>query len=295
MVKSFRNRNRRNFKWIYLFVLPTVIIFVLFYLVPILEVIVTSFMEWDGYNTATFKGIENYISLFSRNSFLLALRNFVLWALIAAIFHVGFGVLVAFIFYQKPRGWRFARTVFMIPNVISAAAWAIIYRFIFNNQFGILNQIMRIFSPDFNVNWFYSSPYAFWAVTFTWLFYAVIVTLIVHSELVNIPTEINEAAKIDGATGLQLIFKIQLPLCRNAIGTSIILSITSRITMYEQIALTTAGGPGDDTMSLSLLLVSSLMDYRYGLANAVGVIMLLLGVVVLLVINKTFKMNEALY
>ena len=295
MVKSFRNRNRRNFKWIYLFVLPTVIIFVLFYLVPILEVIVTSFMEWDGYNTATFKGIENYISLFSRNSFLLALRNFVLWALIAAIFHVGIGVLVAFIFYQKPRGWRFARTVFMIPNVISAAAWAIIYRFIFNNQFGILNQIMRIFNPDFNVNWFYSSPYAFWAVTFTWLFYAVIVTLIVHSELVNIPTEINEAAKIDGATGLQLIFKIQLPLCRNAIGTSIILSITSRITMYEQIALTTAGGPGDDTMSLSLLLVSSLMDYRYGFANAVGVIMLLLGVVVLLVINKTFKMNEALY
>lgn len=65
--------------------------------------------------------------------------------------------------------------------------------------------------------------------------------------------------------------------------------------MYEQIALTTAGGPGDDTMSLSLLLVSSLMDYRYGFANAVGVIMLLLGVVVLLVINKTFKMNEALY
>lgn len=65
--------------------------------------------------------------------------------------------------------------------------------------------------------------------------------------------------------------------------------------MYEQIALTTAGGPGDDTMSLSLLLVSSLMDYRYGFANAVGVIMLLLGVVVLLVINKTFKMNETLY
>ena len=80
-------------------------------------------------------------------------------------------------------------------------------------------------------------------VTFTWLFYAVIVTLLVLGDLMNIPQELNEAAKIDGASGWQLVRHIQLPLCRSAIGTSVICTLTSRISMYEQISLTTQGGP----------------------------------------------------
>ena len=74
-----------------------------------------------------------------------------------------------------------------------------------------------------------------------------------------------------------------------------ICSLTARITMYEQISLTTAGGPGDDTMSLSILLVNNLMDYRYGRANAIGVIMFIIGLIVLAVINKAFRMNESDY
>ena len=288
-------RTRKNYKWIYLFLLPTLVIFLLFYLVPILQVFMTSFTSWDGFNPPSFNGITNYLNLFSRSSFHLALRNLLLWSLIAATVHVGFGVLVAFIFYQKPRGWKLTRTVFMIPNVISAAAWAMIYRFFFNNNFGILNQLIRFVDPDFSVNWLYSSPWAFIAVTLTWVFYAVIVALVVHGDLMSIPEEINEAAIIDGATPWQLIRHIQLPLCRSSIGTSIILSISSRITMYEQISLTTAGGPGDDTISLSMMLVSSVMDYRYGLANTIGVVMFVIGIITLLVVNRVMRMNESVY
>ena len=109
----------------------------------------------------------------------------------------------------------------------------------------------------------------------------------------NIPKELNEAALIDGATGWQLIRYIQLPLCRASIGTSVIASLTSRIAMYEQIALTTSGGPGDDTMSLPIILVKGIMDYRYGYANAVGVVMFIIGLIVLGVVNKLFRMDEA--
>ena len=65
--------------------------------------------------------------------------------------------------------------------------------------------------------------------------------------------------------------------------------------MYEQISLTTAGGPGDDTISLSMMLVSAVMDYRYGFANAIGVIMFTLGIIILLVVNRLLKMNESVY
>lgn len=133
------------------------------------------------------------------------------------------------------------------------------------------------------------------SMTTTQKTYAVIVTLVVLGDLMNIPKELNEAALIDGATGWQLIRYIQLPLCRASIGTSVIASLTSRIAMYEQIALTTSGGPGDDTMSLPIILVKGIMDYRYGYANAVGVVMFIIGLIVLGVVNKLFRMDEANY
>ena len=285
----------RKLIWIYLFLLPSVIIFLMFYMIPILQVFLTSFTKWDGFNSPTFNGLNNYITLFQRSAFRISIKNLIAWSIIAMALHVGFGTLVAFILFYKPKGWKFTRAVYMVPNVISAAAWAMIYRFIFNDDFGALNFLVRKFNPDFHIQWFYKSPYAFWSVTATWLFYAVIVTLCVLGDLMNIPAEWIEAAKIDGAKGGQLIRYIMLPLCRNAIGTSVICSLTSRITMYEQIALTTAGGPGDDTMSLAIMLVSNVTDYKYGQANAIGVMMFLIGIVIMAIVNKVFRMNESVY
>lgn len=286
---------KRNYKWIYLFLLPSILIFLFFYLSPIVTVFVTSFTKWDGFNSPVFTGLDNYKQMIGSDTFRIALKNLLLWSIIAGTMHVGFGVLVAFILFQKPFGWKITRTVFMIPNVISAAAWALIYKFIFNNDMGILNNIIRKFDPDFGVQWFYQSPYAFWAVTLTWLFYAVIVTLVVLNDLMAIPEELNEAARVDGASKWQIITRIHLPLCRNAIGTGIICSITSRIAMYEQIALTTAGGPGDDTMNLPIILVKSISNMKYGYANANGVVMFLLGLLILALVNRAFHMNESAY
>ena len=277
--KKYGKVQVKNFKWIYAFLLPTIIIFVMFYVQPIVVMLTTSFTKWDGFNDPAFNGISNYIKLFTNSASAASIKNLILWSVIAMTFHVGFGVLTAFVLYLKPHGWKFTRSVFMIPNIISAAAWALIYRFIFNDQMGVLNSVIRVFDKDFSVQWFYQSPYAFWAVTLTWLFYAVIVTLIVLNDLMAIPKELIEAAK----------------LCRISIGTGMLCSITSRISMYEAIALTTAGGPGDDTMSLSVLLVRAITDYNYGFANAIGVIMFLIGLLVMYIVTKAFRMNDSIY
>jgi raffinose/stachyose/melibiose transport system permease protein len=283
---------RRNLPWIYIFLAPTLIMFLTFYLVPILTVVYTSFTRWNGMTAPALSGINNYQRLLSIKSFFISIKNLGLWALLAAVVHTLFGVLVALVFFKNPPGWKFVRAVFMIPNVTSGAAWAMIYRFVFNNDFGILNNIIRIVNPSFSVNWFFESPAAFWAITFTWLFYAVIITLVVFSDLMAIPEEVHEAAIIDGASGFQIMTRIDLPLCRFSIGTSVIMGVTSRISMYEAISLTTRGGPGDDTMSLSLILVKAISDYNYGLANAIAMVMLVLGAFIMLVCNRAFRMNE---
>ena len=269
--------------------------FALFYCWPIIQVFFTSFTRWNGISAPEFIGIGNFTRLFNIQSFVISLKNIGLWSLLAMTVHVAFGVLVALIFFRRPPGWKAVRTAFMVPMVISGAAWAMIYRFIFNNDFGLLNNIIRFFLPDFNVNWFFSSPHAFWAITFTWLFYAVVITMIVLADLMAIPDDLREAAKIDGASGYQMLTRIELPLCRFSIGTSVILSVTSRISMYEAIALTSRGGPGDDTMSLSLILVRCIVDRNFGLANATAVVMFIMGIAVMLLINRVFRMNDNIY
>ena len=260
---------------------------------PIITVAVTSFTKWDGYNKPEFIGLYNYIRLFKSSVFIESIRNLLGWSVIAATVHVGFGILVAFVLYRKPFGWKFTRTVFMIPNVISVAAWAMIYKYFFRNDIGILNSLLRLFNPDIQINWFYEVPYAFWAITLTWVFYAVVVTLLVMGDLLAIPESIHDAAKIDGATAWQKAWRIDLPLCRNSIGTGIICSITARIAMYETIYLTTNGA--GETMNLPVILVRSIMDGKFGYANSSAVIMLIVGILTLWVVNRTFKMDEAIY
>lgn len=292
MRRSAKNPGRKKLLWIYAFLAPILAVFLMFYFLPIVTVIVTSFTRWDGFNKPEFVGIHNFISLMKQPAFQISLVNLLKWGLLAGIAHVGIGVTVAFILYKAPRGAKLVRIVYMIPSVISVAAWTLIYKFLFNDQFGVINSTIRLIDRDFSVNWFFESPYAFWVVTFVWLFYAVTVTLVVLSDLMAIPAELHEAARIDGAKGWQIAAKINLPLCRNSIGTSVIVSITARISMYEAIALTTRGGPGDDTMNISVILVNAITDMNYGFANAAALIMFLLGIVVLVVINRAFRMSE---
>lgn len=283
--------------WIGLFLLPTVIVLAMFYVVPIATVFITGFTDWNGFTAPKFNGFDNYIKLFTYdNTFGVALRNLLLWSLIAATVHVGFGTLVAFILYKRPVGWKLVRGVFMIPNVIAMAAWAIIYKFMFNDDIGVINNLIRAIGFEhFHVKWFYESPAAFFAITFTWLFFAVYVCLIVLNDLMAIPKEVHEAAKLDGANEWQITRFINLPLVRNAVGTGVILSVTSRIAMFEEIQLTSRGGPGNETYNISLMLYEGIVNYDYGYANAAGTIMILLGILVLFVINRLFRMNERVY
>lgn len=283
----------RELAWIYAFLLPSVLVFVVFYLWPLLTVLFTSFTKWDGFNSPEWIGLANYTRLFQSPQFQQSLSNLLGWALVAATLHVAYGVIMAFILNRKPFGWRMTQTVFMVPNVISVAAWSMIYKYFFRNDIGILNTVIRFFNPLFAVDWFYEVPYAFWAVTLTWLFYSVIVTLLVQGDLMAIPDQVHEAARIDGASPWQIITRIDLPLCRNAIGTSVICSITARIGMYEAIYLTTNGA--GDTLNIPVLLVRAIQDGKFGMANANGVVMLVLGVLTLLVLNRLFRMQESQY
>jgi len=281
--------------WIWVFLAPSIVAFLAFYLMPIVTLIGSSFTRWDGSRPPVFNGIANYVTLVNSVAFQKSIQNLLIWTLVAATVHVAYSVLIAAYLYKKPLGGRFVRVIYMVPNIIAPAAWAMIYRYFYNQDIGIVNHIIRFFIPGYSVPWLYVSPQAMIAVTMTWVFYGVVGTLIVLGDLMAIPSELHEAARIDGAGDWKITRLINLPLCRISIGTNMLLSINARITMYEMIRFTTRGGPINDTWNLPLILTDAIQNSNYGYANAVGSIMFAFGLIVLVIINRALRMHESVY
>ena len=295
ILKSKNTNPHKQGLIIFFFLLPTLIMFSLVYLWPLLLSFVSSFCRWNGFETMRFIGLENYIELFQEEKFYAALWNTIKWAICAAFIHVPFGVLVALVLSKKMKGWRFVRSAFMVPNIISQSGMAILFMFVFKPDAGILNSVIRLFAgKDFNVNWLYDEKTAFFSLTQMWLWYAAVITLITLAELLSISPELYEAAKIDGASVWQIDFYINIPLLRNIIGTGMIIAVTSVFKMFDIIFMTTNGGPGNATVNLAVMSVNAIVTQnKYGYANAIGMIMLLMGVAVMTGIQKWLKMGRS--
>jgi raffinose/stachyose/melibiose transport system permease protein len=127
----------------------------------------------------------------------------------------------------------------------------------------------------------------------TWLPYAGLVTILVMAEMASIPQELFEAAKVDGATEFQIDLKIVLPMMKNIIGTSTVLASTSMMQKLDIIMMTTNGGPGGRTMNMPMYLYqTALTDNNYGLANAQGVVLIVLGLCVVGLIRNIYRMDK---
>ncbi|MFD0715917.1 carbohydrate ABC transporter permease [Paenibacillus sp. GCM10027626] len=284
--------------WTGLFIAPTLIIFLMFYAYPLGTVVVTSFTEWHLASPIVFNGFANYAALFRPDSaFGESLVNTLLWLILQCTVFVGLGVLVALLTMRRDKFSRFIKVVYLIPNMIAVAALARLFYSFFQPSYGLVNQfIAKIGFPDFDKNWYLDPSTAFLSVTLTSILFAGIITLIVSSEIASIPASIFESATIDGATGTQIHRYITLPLLKNIIATSLILASTGALKMFEVIYLTTNGGPGNQTMNLSLLLYKTAMsDNDFGYANAVGTVIFAIGIVVILIITKLSKLGQSHY
>lgn len=283
-------------KWkLAVFLLPCLLLFALIYLIPLCMVFGSSFFEWKGGGVFRFVGLDNYIQAFVYDTRMhTAIRNTAIWVLLQSVVHVGLGTVIAFMLARKMRGWKVLRTIFMIPNVISAAALGVIFLNVFNPKYGLINSaISQITGTAFEKNWFFEQSSAFMTVTWSWLLYTGMIIILVLAGILAIPEELVEAARIDGASEMEINFKVRLPLIRTIIGTGVILAATSMLREFELIYLTTNGGPGELTLNLPLYLYkTSMTDNNYGYANMMGVVLILAGVLTVYAINRLFRMNE---
>ena len=285
--------NTKNKKiWIFLFTIPCMILFALVYAAPIITVFYTSLCDYTAFNSPAFQGIKNFITIFSDSDFICSIRNTLLWVVLQSTIHVGVGLAMALVLRRKPKGWKFARTAYMIPTIIPTAATGVMFTLLLNPMFGIVKPIMDFLGIDYAMgpNLFGNSRYAFWTVTATWILYAGFNTIIFLAEMGAVSKEIYEAAAIDGATPWQADRYITLPLMRNVCGTCVTLASVAMVSQFDIIYMTTKGGPGTSTLNLPIYLYkAATLENNYGKANAVGVVQIIIGITLVILIKGLFR------
>jgi raffinose/stachyose/melibiose transport system permease protein len=129
------SRKKLERMWIFIFIAPTVLVFLALYLWPLMLALFSSFTQWNGFTTMKFIGFGNYIELFNDSNFQQATLNTLYSALLGTFVHVPVGVVLALVLSRKPRGWRFVRSAYMLPNIVSGAGMALLFIFIYKQAY----------------------------------------------------------------------------------------------------------------------------------------------------------------
>lgn len=274
------------------FMTPALIIIALFFIVPLIYLIVVSFYSWNGIGPMEWNGWGNYYqTLVKDRIFRTALINTIIWIITACIIHIPLAIILALLLNRKPYGWKKLRVLYFIPNVISTTAIAFLWYFIFHVDVGLLNNVLKKIGLDSHThNWLGEINTAKFSVQVPFALYVGLSMVIFLTQLSLISPDLYEAAKIDGASQIQIDRYICLPLLKPAIITNLLLNISFCLKNFEYPSLMTNGGPANSTMNLSLYIYWEMMSVnKYGISMVASLVTVVLGLIVMFVIRKAEK------
>jgi len=279
----------------YLFLLPAMLFFLAFVLYPIADAVFISLYKYNGVSK-TFLGVDNYVKLFQDEVFRTSLINTILLVAVNVPMTLVFSLLVSLIVYNKSEFIRsFTRASFYLPTVSSIVTIGIVWKWIYNPMFGILNYITSLIGIP-PTNWLGDRRYALWALTVVLFTLSVGQPIILYiASLGNIPATYMEAADIDGASRFTVITKIIWPLI---MPTSLYIIIITTINSFQTFAivqLLTSGGPFYRTSTIVYQLYkTAFWNEEYGLATAMGMILAVI-VVLISIIQYKFLSSDVEY
>ncbi|SCI74387.1 sn-glycerol-3-phosphate transport system permease protein ugpA [uncultured Clostridium sp.] len=289
--------------FICVFLLPGILLFIVIYAYPLVNIFFTSFCKWNYKNfiSPEFLGFgqmfDNYIKLFTVDAnFQRALVNTIKWVALTLVIQVPFTLLAALVLSKKPKGWKLTRNVFVIPNIISTAAIGLIFLNIYSPSRGIITELCNKIWPGSNISVLANEKFAFWGVTFSFILFGGSLCLLLLTQIFSIDPGIYEAARVDGASSVQIDLRITLPLLRPMIGTIAVMAANYGLLLYNEVALITGGGPDNATYSLSYYIYKTALGstkLNFARGNTAGVIQFILGILMVGAINKLFRTNKA--
>ena len=296
---------RKNKAMIFWFCLPALLSLMLMFVYPVCRTVLMSFFQVESVTASmsdwSFYGLGNYTKIFGSASFLTSMQNMLLIWLVGGVFTLTLAMLMAVIVTSGIQGKKFFRAAIYMPNIISAVALATMWiQYIFNYDYGMLNEIVQFFGGD-KVKWL-GTDLKFWAMTGSFVFGSVGYYMLIYiSGIEGIPKDLYEAATIDGAGKVHQFTRITLPLLKGVLKTSVTFWSINTTTFF----LWTKMFSPIDTESSTIVPVIYLYDMVFGgkgittrdagAGAAVGVVLTLIIIAVYLVTERLFKGSDLEY
>ena len=263
----------------FLFICPVIVMNLIFFCLPFLQSLAMSFFEWPLLGEKTFVGLGNYQTLLADDQFRTSLLFTMKYTLFVtpALFLMAF--ILALLIDGKFKGVTLFRTTYFSPVVISMTSCSLIWLWIYNDLYGILNYILqKLHIIDEAILWMGSEKTSLPAIVFmiTWKM-AGFSMLIILAAFQSVDTEVYESAAIDGASKARQFFHITLPIIRPKVGLALIMSLIGSVLAFEQFLIMTKGGPTETTTTLvHYIYNTSFKYYNFGYGSAMTIVLLMI-------------------
>ncbi|PHV69979.1 hypothetical protein CS063_12590 [Sporanaerobium hydrogeniformans] len=277
--------NYKNYKkTVICFLLPALLFYTAFLILPACQTVVLSFFKWKGVGGTVFKfyGFKNYIQVFSDKTFWLSVSNLVKFLIISMSTQLPLGFILAYIISLQLKGHKFFKLSFFLPAVLSVTAISLMWRMILSGNYGLVNTFLEVIGLEsWTRSWLTDPKICFTVICLinTWLQVGVTFVILLAG-ILNISEEMFEAAEIDGATRFDKIFRIIIPMTKDIIGICAILIVTNTMKSFDLIYVLTNGsfGPGDiNQVPTGLMYITSFIGENFGNGSVIAVFIMIMG------------------
>lgn len=291
------NRVLSNKKAVLIFLFPALFLFFIIIVVPIFMSIFYSLTEWDGIGKQMFTGLDNYKELFHNNAdgFWRAVKNSLIFAAGSVFIQLPISLLLALLLARGVKGERFYVRVYFIPVLISTVVIGQLWLKIYNPQYGLLNTILNsIGLGRFTGNWLGDTKKVIFAVIVPVLWqYIGYHMLLMYASARSISEEVFEAARIDGANGIQMAFRITIPLMKPILKVCVTFAVVGSLKNFDLVYVMTGGGPAGASQLPSTLMVETIFSRNmYGYGSSMAIFIILECFVFAWLIRKAFRDND---
>lgn len=282
---------------IFLFVVPALVIYILFQIIPLIAAVYFSFMSWNGIagSPLEFVGIKNYVDAFKDAGFLLALKNMLKMVVFSVILHTPIALLMAVAINTRCKGFRIFKALFFVPTVFPLTAVGLMWYFVFMPT-GSFNALLKAVGlGGMTASWLVDKSIAMNTIVFVNVWAGVgYFMVILLAGLTTISEDLYEAASIDGATGVQKFFQITVPMMKPTISMCILLDVIGSVKVFDLVFAMTGGGPNGLTELPTTLMYNEAFKYsHYGLGSAIGIVVLIICLFGTMISNALTKNKDA--
>jgi len=276
-----------------LFLLPAVVLLLCFMIYPLGKTIYYSFTAWYNFSAVqTFIGLENYKDLIRDPVVKTALRNTAILMAGVLLFQIGFALILAILVDGVRHCFKFFRTIYFFPIVISATAIGLMFTLIYKYEYGLLNYFITLFGGEKQV-WINEKTSIYLALIPVVWQYVGFYFVIFLTGITNISSDIYESAMLDGIRPVQKAVYITVPMLRSVLTSSIVLVVSGCFKVFDIIFMVTNGGPLDSSQLLSTYMYQKAFARgNGGYASSIAIVMIVLGVAVTSVLRKMLQGGE---